>query len=142
MDDLELSTRPRGRTLPGTFARPITTRSRRLFGRMRSARLPSFDEDLEDKRKEVCKKSRPLLRDAGRADREASASAAGKVQTMVFFKLLMDVLKIIGAAICSVSALGIAVARNQPTSMKTYATVISEMAFVSVAAGGILTVFG
>ena len=109
---------------------------------MRSARLPSFDEDLEDKRKEVRKKSRPLLRDAGRADTEASASAAGKVQTMVFFKLLMDVLKIIGAAICSVSALGIAVARNQPTSMKTYATVISEMAFVSVAAGGILTVFG
>jgi len=96
------------------------------------------DKDLEDKRKDVRKKYHPLLRDAGRSETQAQASALGKIQITFLMKLIMDFLKIIGGAICILAGLGIAADPETTSGMKAYAAVISGIAFLGLVAGSLL----
>lgn len=100
------------------------------------------DEDLEDKRKEVRKKYRPMIREAGRAETKAQASGLGNVQLTLLFKLILDFLKIGGAALCVLSGLSISANENEPMSVKVYAAVIGGIAFLAVVAGGVAALFG
>ncbi len=100
------------------------------------------DKELEDKRKEVRKKFRPMIREANRAENKAQASGLGRVQLTLLFKLILDFLKIIGAALCVLSGLGIAADPEQSMGLKIYAAVIGGVAFLSVVAGGIASLFG
>lgn len=100
------------------------------------------DEDLEDKRKEVRKKYRPMIREAGRAETKAQASGLGNVQLTLLFKLILDFLKIGGAALCVLSGLSISASEDQPMSVKVYAAVIGGIAFLAVVAGGVAALFG
>jgi Skp family chaperone for outer membrane proteins len=96
------------------------------------------DKDLEDKRKEVRKKYIPLIRDAGRSEQSAHASTLSKLQITLLLKLIMDLFKIVGGALCILSGLGIAADPEQSTGMKAYAAVIAGIAFLGLVAGGIL----
>ncbi len=100
------------------------------------------DDELEDKRKEVRKKYRPMIREAGRAETKAQASGLGNVQLTLLFKLILDFLKIGGAALCVLSGLSISASDEQPMSVKVYAAVIGGIAFLAVVAGGVAALFG
>lgn len=95
------------------------------------------DKDLEDKRKAVRKKYRPLLRDASRNEAASQASGLGKVQFLLFAKIILDILKIVGASMCILPALGIAADNEQSTGLKVYAAVIAGIALLAVILGGV-----
>jgi len=67
--------------------------------------------------------------------------------TLVFeltllFKLILDFLKIGGAALCVLSGLGIAANPDEPMSVKIYAAVIGGIAFLAVVVGGVPSLLG
>lgn len=99
------------------------------------------DKDLEDKRKEVKKKFRPLLRDAARSADSSRASGLGKIQWTLLLKLLMDLLKVAGAGITILTGLNIAASAEQTSHMKIFAVVMAGVAFLSIIAGGLNSLF-
>lgn len=99
------------------------------------------DKDLEDKRKEVKKKFRPLLRDAARSADSSRASGLGKIQWTLLLKLLMDLLKVGGAGITILAGLNIAANAEQTAHLKIFAAVMAGVAFLSIVAGGLTSLF-
>ena len=100
------------------------------------------DADLEDKRKDVRKKYGPELRAAARTLVDARAAGIGRVQLTLIGKLILDFLKIGGAALCVLAGLGISADKEQPTSLQIYAAVIGGIAFLAVVAGGVAALLG
>ena len=100
------------------------------------------DKDLEDQRKEVRKKFRPLIRDAGRNETESTASALGTLQTTLLIKLIVDILKLLGATMCVLSGLSVAIDPEQPMGLKVYAAVLGGLAFLSTVVAGLYSLFG
>jgi len=99
------------------------------------------DRALEEQRREVRKKYRPLIRDADRAETESTASGLARVQVTLWAKILLDLLKVGGAVVCVLSGLTIAFDPAQSPGAKAYAAVMGGIAFFSTVVGGLLSLF-
>jgi hypothetical protein len=99
-------------------------------------------KDLEPKRAAVRKEYRQKIREASRSSIGSSASALGQLKLTLMAKILLDLMKLAGAAMCVLSALSIAVDPEQSTGAKAYGAVIGGIAFLSAALGGLYALLG
>ncbi len=96
-----------------------------------------IDKGLEPKRKKIRDEYRPKITEAERSLTQAAASGVGRIQTTLTLKLIVDLVKLIGATLVVLSALRMSVDPETSGGAKAYAAVIGGIAFISMVIGGI-----
>lgn len=99
-------------------------------------------KDLEPKRAAVRKEYRQKIREASRSSIGSSASALGQVKMTLMAKIFLDLMKLVGAAMCVLAGLSMAVDPEQSNGAKAYGAVIGGIAFLSAAIGGLYALLG
>jgi hypothetical protein len=100
------------------------------------------DEELEPKRRQIRESYRPKLRSADRDASRGTASSLGKLQSTLGLKLVLDLLKLVGAVLVILSGLTICFDPRQTTGAKAYAAVLGGIAFLSTVLGGLYALLG
>ncbi len=96
-----------------------------------------LDKTLQPKRKKIRSKYRPQLREAERESSGATAFGIGLLQTTLTLKLVVDLVKLIGASLVVLAALRISVDPDASGGSKAYAAVLGGVAFISMVIGGL-----
>jgi hypothetical protein len=105
----------------------------------RSAEIARLDDGSRARREAIHERYREQFEDLRGDSASASASALMKLQWFCYLKVVLDIVRLLGAILVLFAALHIVLDKSLGTWMKAYGVVCGGVALLTVVFGGLLT---